>query len=61
MAHLHDNPRHTSGVLLFPGDTMAREPSPAARQAGVLLTWIVVFCLAALLIVGTWAAITAIL
>lgn len=40
---------------------MAREPSPPARQAGILLTWIVVLCLAALLIAGTWAAIQAIL
>lgn len=40
---------------------MPREPSPAARTAGILLTWVLVACLAALAIAGTWAAIRALL
>ena len=41
--------------------TVPREPSPAARTAGILLTWVLVACLAALAIAGTWAAIRALL
>jgi hypothetical protein len=40
---------------------VVREPSPAARQAGVLLAWVVALCVAALLIAGTAAAVQAIL